>query len=107
MCCTVHHFSPPPSTTPVAEHISSVITDAITVAIVTFAVGVSLSKVFAKRNKYELSSNQVRDACLPSVLTVLTQQALEAHSVKLLFFVMSSVTLDVPNVQICQNCYMK
>jgi high affinity sulfate transporter 1 len=49
---------PPQLSMPVAEHIPNVIQDAITVAIVSFAVGVSLSKVFAKRNKYEVSANQ-------------------------------------------------
>jgi MFS superfamily sulfate permease-like transporter len=49
---------PPPFSVPVVEHISSLIQDAITIAVVTFAISVSLSQVFAKRNKYEISSNQ-------------------------------------------------
>ena len=37
----------------------STLPDAITIAFVTFAVSVSLSQVFAKRNKYEITPNQV------------------------------------------------
>ena len=34
--------------------------DAVVIAIVAFAISVSMAKLFAKRNNYEIDANQVR-----------------------------------------------
>lgn len=42
-------------------HILSIIFgDAVTIAIVSFAINVSMAKLFAKRHKYEIRANQVQ-----------------------------------------------
>ena len=41
-------------------HIMSLIfSDAMTIAIVSFAINISMAKLFAKRHKYEIRANQV------------------------------------------------
>lgn len=47
----------PMPTTPF-EHIGFVITDAIAVAIVAFAISISMAKLLAKKHEYEIDSNQ-------------------------------------------------
>lgn len=44
---------------PSASLFTSMIPDAVVIAIVIFATNVSLAKVFAKRNNYVVDSNQV------------------------------------------------
>ena len=39
---------------------SDVLGDAISIAIVSFAVNISMAKLFSKKYKYELNANQVR-----------------------------------------------
>ena len=40
--------------------ISYVISDAISIAIVTYAVNISIAKVYAKKHNYEIRPNQVK-----------------------------------------------
>ena len=44
---------------PPFKYVSVLLSDAFVIAIVGFSVSVSLTFIFAKRNKYEVSSNQV------------------------------------------------
>lgn len=44
---------------PSASLFTSMIPDAVVIAVVIFATNVSLAKVFAKRNNYVVDSNQV------------------------------------------------
>ncbi|XP_038067898.1 prestin-like [Patiria miniata] len=48
----------PPPRLPQLSYLSSVITDAIAIAIVGYAVSISLAKMFAKKHKYEVDPNQ-------------------------------------------------
>ena len=61
-------FPPPLSLPPVSvlkpDYIGSTFQDAFIVAIISFSIGVSLSKTFAKKNHYTVNSNQV---CVVSV----------------------------------------
>jgi len=40
---------------------TALIPNAITIAIIAFAVSVSMSKIFGKRHNYEIDSNQVSE----------------------------------------------
>jgi len=40
--------------------LSEIFTDAVGIAIVSFAINISMAKMFAKKYKYEISPNQVR-----------------------------------------------
>ncbi len=54
-----HTCSAPPISAPSMEYIGSTIQDAFVIAIVTFAVTVSLAQVFANKLNYTIHSNQV------------------------------------------------
>ena len=41
-------------------NISGLLPNAFTIAVVAFAVSVSMSKIFAKKHNYEIDSDQVR-----------------------------------------------
>lgn len=49
---------PPPQAPPV-DQLSVVAVDAVSLAIVAFAINVSLAKLFAKKHGYEVDTNQV------------------------------------------------
>lgn len=51
----------PPFTPPQSSHFIDVIQDAFVIAVVSFAVGVSLAKVFAREFDYNISPNQVNN----------------------------------------------
>ena len=69
---------PPPLSYPNIKYIvGSVIQDSFVIAIVTFAVSVSLAQVFAKKTNHQISSNQVRlctwtPRCSPGVVVCMT-----------------------------------
>ena len=44
------------------SHLSEVITDAIALAIVIFAISISMGKLLAKKHDYEVDANQVSDS---------------------------------------------
>ena len=50
---------PPPSLPPVSSRFSDVVGHAFSIAIVSFAVSISMGKLFAKKHNYELDSSQV------------------------------------------------
>lgn len=52
--CSLPRFTPPKST-----YFIDVLQDAFVIAVVSFAVGVSLAKVFAREFNYTISPNQV------------------------------------------------
>lgn len=52
-------YSFPKPTIPPMQNIADLIPAAFTIAIVAFAVSVSMAKIFAKKHNYEIDSNQV------------------------------------------------
>ena len=53
-------FRIPPVHIPDADNLRSAISDALPIAIISFATTASLTKMFAKKHDYEVDSNQVR-----------------------------------------------
>ena len=51
----------PPLSLPVFSKISVMVVDCLSIAIVSYAISVSVAKAFAKKNKYEIDANQVRN----------------------------------------------
>lgn len=49
----------PPPQLPPFSIVSDILGDAISIAIVSFAINISMAKMFAKKYKYEISPNQV------------------------------------------------
>jgi MFS superfamily sulfate permease-like transporter len=54
-----YYFSLPVPNTKCFTRISSVISDAIALAIVIFAISISMGKLLAKKHDYEVDANQV------------------------------------------------
>ena len=52
-------FRIPSPTLPPFSVFNLVIGDAVSIAIVSFALNVSMAKLFAKKHKYEIKANQV------------------------------------------------
>ena len=57
----------PPPAFPPASRFGQVAGDAISVAIVSFAVSISMAKLFAKKHSYQLDSDQVHFCMLPHI----------------------------------------
>lgn len=57
----VYTFSFPTPTIPIGDgvNVTGLLPQAFTIAIVAFAISVSMAKIFAKRHNYEVDSNQV------------------------------------------------
>lgn len=53
---------PAPSVPPMTA-LTGLLPSAFTIAIIAFAVSVSMSKIFAKKHNYEIDSNQVQIYC--------------------------------------------
>ena len=51
----------PPPTLPSFSLVSEILGDSISLAIVSFAINISMAKLFAKKYKYEISPNQVNE----------------------------------------------
>ena len=67
MLSYVHTLCRPPSVTiPNMNYALLLLQDAFVISIVTFAVTISLAKVFAKRYSYSVDSNQVQVMCVIS-----------------------------------------
>ena len=49
----------PPLSSPSFSIMSEVLVDGIVIAVVSFAINVSLAKAFAKKNNYTIDANQV------------------------------------------------
>ena len=49
----------PPVTVPSLSTAADIVPDAFIIAIVSFAVNISLAKMFAKKHKYPIDANQV------------------------------------------------
>ena len=43
------------------DHVGFVITDAIAIAIVSFAISISMAKLLAKKHEYDVDSNQASE----------------------------------------------
>ena len=51
-------------TLPRVTYWPDVVSDAISIAIVSFAITVSIGKLFAKKHGYKISANQVKGLCV-------------------------------------------
>lgn len=58
---------PQPSAPEFTSSVPSLLPNAITIAVVAFAISVSMSKIFAKKHNYEIDADQV---CLGNVLSL-------------------------------------
>ncbi len=53
------NFRIPTPQMPPTDRFGDVITNAVSIAIVSYAINVSMSKIFAKKHNYEIDANQV------------------------------------------------
>ena len=67
--CALHICRLPPTSTPKTTYFIDILPDAFTIAVVSYSISISLSKVFALKHGYVIHSNQVlvltvRSICL-------------------------------------------